>query len=325
MKKWRRLACLLSAVLLCMVLVAGYYFLEGCEKIVRPGLRIVILVCVLVVVLAAAAAAGICLFRIRKKSKSVSGETSETPGLPRVGKVHQQGDRESQQDSFSVSSPEQYPSRGLCAVVADGMGGLQDGDRVSQTAVQAIMDRFCRSPAEPPEDLLLDMLHSGVLAVNRLLGPERITQCGSTALIGLLREGWFYYLSVGDSKIVQYRKGRITVLNREHSFLRELELRAVNGETTLEEARSHPRRAGLTSYLGMGPLAQLDQPAGPVAAEAGDKFILMSDGVWNALTQEELSRALAGDAETAAEAVRQAVEAKNWPGQDNYTAVIIEL
>ena len=53
-------------------------------------------------------------------------------------KVHAQGARESQQDSFSVSSDSLQPD-GILAVVADGMGGLADGDRVSQTIVSAVM------------------------------------------------------------------------------------------------------------------------------------------------------------------------------------------
>ena len=64
-------------------------------------------------------------------------------------------------------------------------------------------------------------------------------------------------------------------------------------------------------------------PASPVKLVQGDKVILMSDGVYNALTEEELTAALAGTSEQAAEAIHAAVAAKNYSNQDNYTAVII--
>lgn len=58
-----------------------------------------------------------------------------------VGKVHAQGARESQQDSFSVAVGT-HRAGDVLAVVADGMGGLSDGDRVSQTIVSTIMRAF---------------------------------------------------------------------------------------------------------------------------------------------------------------------------------------
>lgn len=49
----------------------------------------------------------------------------------RVGKLHGQGARNYQQDSFGVSDPELLEGSGLLAVVADGMGGLSDGDKTA--------------------------------------------------------------------------------------------------------------------------------------------------------------------------------------------------
>ena len=100
----------------------------------------------------------------------------------------------------------------------------------------------------------------------------------------------------------------------------ELYLRAVNSEITFQEAAGHPKGAGLTSFLGMGQLKYVDLPAQAVEVRRGDQFILMSDGVYNALTEEELKAALdAGGAD----ALRTAIQAKGYTNQDNYTAVIV--
>ena len=275
------------------------------------------------VLLAAAAAAAVTALALRRKRKSTEHTAA---GLSlQVGKLHAQGAREGQQDCFSVSPEDLCQSHGLLAVVADGMGGLEDGDQVSQTAVSAVMNAFFSLPTETaPQQLLLTLLQHANSAVNYLLGVERIGQAGSTLVAGLLKDGRFHFLSVGDSRVCLFRNGQLTQLNREHIYRHELELRAVNGEGTLEEAGTHPRAAGLTSYLGMGQLRLVDQPDQPVTAQPGDRFLLMSDGVYNALSEQELCLALALDAQEAADAIGRAVEARGWPGQDNYTAVIVQ-
>lgn len=240
-----------------------------------------------------------------------------------VGKVHEQGARKSQQDCFAVSPVEMARDRGLLAVVADGMGGLSDGDRVSQAAVGAMLDAFLSSPADPAI-LLPSLLARANRAVNALLGEEGLNQSGSTLAAAYIRDGAAYYLSVGDSRICLLRAGELYQLNREHIYRNELLVGAVNGSDTFEQAVAHPKAGGLTSYLGMGQLKYVDLPAAPLWLRPGDKLVLMSDGVYNALSPAELTRVLDGDARRAAEQVAAAVQAKGYAYQDNYTAIIIQ-
>ena len=221
-----------------------------------------------------------------------------------------------------MAPPDLMSTYGLLAVVADGMGGLSDGDKVSQAAVSAMMNGFYATQGQP-EEVLLTLLGQANNEVTRLLGPDGLSKSGSTLVAGLIRDGKFYTLSVGDSRVCLYRDSVLYQLNREHIFLHELEQRAVNGEDDLRAAYAHPRKAGLTSYLGMGKLKYVDIPASPTEVRAGDKFLLMSDGVYNALTREELTACLNTSAEEAATRLDQAIRAKNYSNQDNYTAVIL--
>ena len=285
----------------------------------------------LIVTLIAAAVRGRNRKAVEKKKDLTPAEVpnTEQPVRPRpsgtapqVGKLHQQGARPSQQDCFSVSPADLVPALGLLAVVADGMGGLADGDKVSQTAVAAMMNGFYAAQGRP-EEILLSLLGRANGEVNRLLGSDGYGKSGSTLVAGLARDGQFYTLSVGDSRVCLYRGGALYQLNREHIFRHELEQRAVNGEDELRTAYTHPRRAGLTSYLGMGRLKYVDIPAAPIDIQAGDKFLLMSDGVYNALSQTELTACLNASAAEAAALLDQAIRAKNYSNQDNYTAVIL--
>lgn len=252
----------------------------------------------------------------------------QEPGRPvgkiLVGKLHEQGARESQQDCFALSDEALIPTHGLLAVVADGMGGLADGDKASHTAVQAVLDAFlsCQGKQEP-EPLLLTLAQGAVEAVNALLGPDGLRGSGSTLVMALVQAGTLSFLSVGDSRICLYRNGVLTQLNREHTYQWELALEMVNGARPLSEVYTSPQGTGLTSFLGMGSLKHIDLPAEPIRLLPGDRVILMSDGVYNALTDQELTQALAEEPEQASQVIRQAIEDKNYQNQDNYTAVIL--
>ena len=239
-----------------------------------------------------------------------------------VGKLHSQGKRSSQQDSFFVSPAEMISTHGLLAIVADGMGGLSNGDKVSQTAVSTMADGFYNLKGEPML-VLLALLERANAAVNRLLGPSGRNKSGSTLVAGLIRDEKFYYLSVGDSRIYLYRRGELTQLNREHVFRNDLLLQAVNGEKSFQTAVVDKAGAGLTSFLGMGKLKYIDIPACPVDIHPGDQFLLMSDGVYNALSDAELKLLLSKSPSVAASAIGEAIEAKGYTSQDNYTAVIL--
>ncbi len=246
------------------------------------------------------------------------------PGVS-VGRVHAQGARQYQQDCLAVSDPAALGRQGLLAVVADGMGGLSDGEKLSAAAVEAALGAFAASiGTEPPEQLLLTLAKRSTQAVNRVLGPDNYRKGGTTLLLGLIRGGRFYWLTVGDSHIYLLRSGGLVLLNREHVYANELALRSVNGEMSAAEACSNSEGGGLVSYLGMGALKYADIPAEPVEIVPGDKFILMSDGVYNALEPGEMRTLLDGPAETAAARLGQAIAAKGYPNQDNYTAVILE-
>ena len=64
-----------------------------------------------------------------------------------------------------------------------------------------------------------------------------------------------------------------------------------------------------------------------IPLQAGDRIVLMTDGVFNALSDAEIATVLARnpDVKTAAKMMEQGVLAKAAPHQDNFTAVILGL
>lgn len=304
---------------------------EGCGHtglLIGAGVLALVLIAAVVLLAVRCGNLSKALRRRRRKQADAGAaelqpEAAQAPVQIRVGKLHQLGDRESQQDCLAVSPEELYGSKGVLAIVADGMGGLADGDKVSQTVASTMMNGFMSSRETSPE-LILALTAEANQAVNRFLGPN-LGRSGSTLVAGIVRDGLFNYVSVGDSRICLYRQGLLTQLNREHIYRNELRTQAVNGLGTLWDAGTHPKAAGLTSYLGMGELKYVDIPAEPLRVCADDKIILMSDGVYNAMTLPELEAALALPAQQAADTIAATIHSKAFRHQDNYTAVILQF
>lgn len=294
---------------------------------IRPSLLIVCGIIAVVLVLALFFLLWICIRqRKEKRTHSMAAMAAENKPVESVliGKLHELGERSGQQDCFGVSDESLMQTHGLLAVVADGMGGLSDGDKVSTAAVEAILDNFFLYQGRCTlEQQLLMLVQSAVESVNKLLGPSGFSKSGSTLVMGLLRESAFSFLSVGDSRVYLYRQGILMQLNREHIYKNKLALDAVNGELPLQEVYGDSRGSGLISFLGMGALQYIDFPAEPIRLIAGDKLLLMSDGVYNALDNETLAKCLEEDPEEAVVQIREAIQEKGYSNQDNYTAVII--
>ncbi len=255
--------------------------------------------------------------RKSRKAKTPTGKITV-----KAYKLHGQGARKDQQDCFGVSPTEFVDKQGVLAVVADGMGGLEHGDQVSQAAASAALNGFF-TVSGSAENVLLELLKKAVSAVDGLLGPGGLKRSGSTIVMGLLRDMKFSFVSVGDSRICLYRNGDLYKLNREHTYKYELAAQAVSGSAQISDVYKHPKKGGLTSYLGMGDIKYVDMPTSPIDLHPGDKLVLMTDGVYNALTDSELAAALSDSAP--ADAVKKAVAAKGYTNQDNYTAVILSV
>lgn len=241
---------------------------------------------------------------------------------------HGIGRRRSQQDSFGFSeSGEDDPRQRFFAVVADGMGGLSDGDRVSQMVVLSMLQGFDSSdPESDPADILLSLTEEAADIVNEDLGPERIAQCGSTVVAVCIVDGTLHFVSVGDSHIYLWRENVLHQLNRDHNYAAILDEKVRLGEISEEEALYDPQRAALTSYIGMGELDEIDQEEEPIELLKGDRILLMSDGVFGTVSLPEINGILSTQTlEGSGEALEYAVRAAGKRDQDNYTCILLEV
>lgn len=245
----------------------------------------------------------------------------------RIGKVHAIGKRENQQDSFAysdVANQEIVEEKGMLLLVADGMGGMSNGAEVSATVAIESLRYFDTHELTPDIPEYLENMAQYVNdQVNEFLGSDGIGRSGSTLVAMHIRDHEVHWISIGDSCIYLYRNKELMRLNVLHNYGTQLNEMLLNGEMTLEEVMAEPNKQALTSYIGAGSIALIDQNYEPLILNPGDRIMLMSDGI-ETVSEEELCGILRYDVEEAALKLRYLIEQKNKKNQDNFTAIIIE-
>ncbi|MBR1711481.1 MAG: protein phosphatase 2C domain-containing protein [Clostridia bacterium] len=235
------------------------------------------------------------------------------------------GARDQQQDSAYCSNWKEMvavQARGILAAVSDGIGGLQDGNLASQGAMQAMRAAFLEN--HPNANSADRLLMCAAAAQNKVLEINRTgNRCGATLVSVLITGREMNFLSIGDSRICLYRSGALLQLNREHIFGRQ------NAERESFEGKGEQitaKRAGaLTSYLGKEELTLIDRSLHPLKLLPGDRVILMSDGVFNTLSDDEIISFMHMSAQDAADSIIKSVNDRANPRQDNATILVIGI
>ena len=243
----------------------------------------------------------------------------------RVGNFQNIGQREEQQDSFCLSDINDKKclrNKGIMAVVADGMGGLEGGAVISRLVVDTFIKNYEKMIEIDPVKFLHDTAENTEQIVCDYKKHKGING-GSTVVAVIVKADKLYTLSIGDSRIYLLRDDKLEQLNLEHTFGKYLKEKARNNEVDKIEPYINPKRDALTAYIGMGSFLKVDERQ-HIQLLPGDKILLCSDGVFNTLSDEAMIATLDSDALTAAEKMEQVILAQDIPTQDNFTGIILE-
>lgn len=244
------------------------------------------------------------------------------PGIS-LGKIHDIGRRDYQQDSFGQTAV--LRNTGILAVLADGMGGLSGGERVSQKIVMEALTFGSTLQANQVPTALPGMVAGINRAVNQMLGPKGLYTSGSTVVSALITGNALRWISVGDSRIYLYRDGQISQLSRDHDLLQDWMPDILEGKRSMAESLRDPNGRKLTSFIGMGELRHVDYNRTPIPLLPGDRVLLMSDGVYGTVSDAEMAAILrdCGSVQLAASHIGQRIMGAALPYQDNYTLIVL--
>lgn len=233
--------------------------------------------------------------------------------------------RENNEDSIEVK---QIPDLTVC-LVADGMGGQAAGEIASKRAVEVI-PRELRKHLQPvaTPDVAKNVIRKAVVQANEeiiAMGAldRDLKNMGTTVVLAIWRKGagQLFITGVGDSRGYLIRGNTIKQLTTDHSLAQAL----VEAKTiSAEEAKDHRFRNVLWKYLGSkevgeGPEVRLEQ------LEAGDRFLLCTDGLTGVVTDENILNFMVEhpEAQQCADGLGQL--ALDSGSRDNVSCIVIEV
>ena len=214
--------------------------------------------------------------------------------------------------------------------VSDGMGGAMAGEFASRITVEKVtwlLPRAFRQSAVGIEaghqEVLAELfgqIHRALMFVGGC--DEETAGMGATLTLGWFTNGWLHFAHIGDSRLYYLPAsggdgGPIRQISQDDTYVGWL---FRNGKINEREARTHPRRNVLQKALGAGHQF-VDPQVGAVAYEAGDRFLLCTDGLVDGLFDAQLAEFM----EPGDPAARLVAESLERSGRDNTTALVVEV
>ena len=231
------------------------------------------------------------------------------------------------------------------AVVSDGIGGENAGERAAQKTVDTIFS-FC---SESTSTDILQILEAAIIHANkevfaesRLLRANR--NMGATVAVAAICDQRLYVANVGDSRIYLIRGNEIKQITIDHSWGMEV-YRAK--KLSFDEAMRHPRKEELIRSIGYDATVEVDlglylnginepeeaaRKAQGLQLLPGDKILICSDGLIKKIkptnkhyVEESEIVPIINDSEPEESANNLVKKALERGANDNVSAIVLEI
>ncbi len=240
------------------------------------------------------------------------------------------GQRHHNQDAVRVTSaPVSLNGKGHLFAVADGMGGHPGGGLASRLACDGLNNYYRKKIMGQPKPNPIDIsryLTEAIMRIDRYirlqgLRDSKLEDMGTTLSCLVITGTHSVIAHVGDSRIYRLRKGRLSCMTVDHTFVQDM---IFEGEVDPAKAHLHPLRHMLTRAVGTGePLPWVDNRIDPL--HTSERFLLCTDGLYNALTDLRMLDLLSRQFVATDAAVKLVTQAQRNGARDNITAVVIDF
>lgn len=244
----------------------------------------------------------------------------EFAALTDVGRV-----RANNEDYFGQAvpdSPERARSHGWLFVLADGVGGHNQGEVASRITVETVLSGFRSSPAvnsfEPFLLRLVKEANSEVCEAGIAAGPAGAGM-STTVVACAIRHDRAYVAHVGDSRCYLIRDGQIRPLTRDHTVANE-QMRL--GLIAAGQAGPITRHA-LSRSIGGELFVNVE--SGIFAIYPGDILLLCSDGLHGAVPDSKIAATVAAAPDLDSAARDLIALANELSGDDNVTVQLARI
>ena len=229
--------------------------------------------------------------------------------------------RENNEDAcFVIPSDDVY-------IIADGVGGNNAGELASRTAVTSVAQCVKDNPIDEcrtDEDICdyfarsLEITNDEIFSLAGRYEENR--GMATTIVIAYIRGRTAYFVNVGDSRAYVYRKGFLSQVTEDHTYVNTL---IRKGEISEEAAESHTHRNVITRALGAE--EQVEPDFFKTELKENDIILLCTDGLYADVKREEIEEIL-GSGANMSETSRALIDKANQcGGNDNITVVVLKI
>jgi serine/threonine protein phosphatase PrpC len=233
--------------------------------------------------------------------------------------------RENNEDKFDFYEPDEEPllaARGSVYLVCDGMGGHNAGQIASELAAKQFLHAYYHlggTAQEAARHAILQAHHYIAEMASKV--PSRYGM-GTTLTALILKQDEGILAHVGDSRCYRLREGVFEQLSRDHTLVARL---VEQGIIPPEQARYHPQRNVIRQAVGVAdPSEPLEPDIETFALQAGDLYLLCSDGLTDMVDDAEIEAILRDEPPTRA-AWRLVDRALANGGRDNITVALVQI
>ena len=205
--------------------------------------------------------------------------------------------------------------------VADGMGGHAAGEVASAAVIEALRPLDTQVPAGELLNALDHAVRRANSALRDLVQANPALHGMGTTLTALLWSGsQLGLVHIGDSRAYLVRDGAVFQITQDHTLVQSL---LDEGKITAEEVASHPQRLLLLRALDGNHSSRPDLQLRE--AQAGDRYLLCSDGLHVVVPPDAVSRVLLTVADPDQAARDLLALALDGGAPDNITCIVADV
>lgn len=188
------------------------------------------------------------------------------------------GGRNKNEDSYIICSS----SEGILAVVADGLGGYDDGELASSMLVNSLKEEYARKP-DFDISKAISIINDQIIDLQK----NRKSKMKTTVAVVRISSEYTLFAHVGDTRIYAFKDGKICFQSKDHSVS---QMSVQVGEIAADQIRNHPDRNMLTRAIGGAETIKVEIEK--VFNDFFDAILICSDGFWEYILESEMCSAL---------------------------------
>src|SRR5512133_84718 len=230
--------------------------------------------------------------------------------------------RENNEDSVAIDEATRL------GILADGMGGYNAGEIASGMATTFIKSELGRWLSQAGRhanarevrramEICVDNANRSIF--NAANSNPQYSGMGTTLVLGVFQDGRLMLGHIGDSRCYRMRGDELTQITKDHSLLQE---QMDAGLITPEQAATSSNKNLVTRALGVEDAVLLEVTEHRV--DAGDIYLMCSDGLSEMVDDEGIANILGTDAPLEQKAAQLVDAANANGGRDNISVLMAQ-